>query len=188
MKRRTLNPVWGERFFASASKTLLGSERVLVALYDHDVLGSHDHLGSVEIPIEAVEEECPRRNPSASIRAHWVRLGPPPPPPRRDRGRAKLAARFDPDVPGRLHVWVVGAVGLEAADSNGSSDPYVRVTLLRHLAAGETAKRDDRRRTATRAWARSRSSTSRTSSCAPSPARGTGSTCTSATSRTATRC
>ena len=150
VKRRTLNPVWGERFFASASKTLLGSERVLVALYDHDVLGSHDHLGSVEIPIEAVEEECPRRNPSASIRAHWVRLGPPPPPPRRDRGRAKLAARFDPDVPGRLHVWVVGAVGLEAADSNGSSDPYVRVTLLRHLAAGETAKRDDRRRTATR--------------------------------------
>jgi hypothetical protein len=149
VKRRTTNPVWGERFFASASAAL-GSERVLVALYDHDVLGSHDHLGSVEIPIEAVEEECPRRNPSASIRAHWVRLGPPPQPRRRDRGRVKLAARHDPDVPGRLHVWVVGAMGLEAADSNGSSDPYVRVTLLRHLAAGEVAKRDDRRRTATR--------------------------------------
>ena len=59
-----------------------------------------------------------------------------------------MACYLDADVPGRLHVNVVSASKIEAADFGGSSDPYVRVNLMR-LGDDEVQKDDDTRRTKT---------------------------------------
>ena len=138
---RSLRPVWGARFELVAAKALADSALTL-SVFDHDAFGSHDFLGGVRIPIGSVEEG------EANVRAHWVRLRAKPPPPPKDRGTLRIGCYMDADVPGRLRVHVVGARGIEAADVGGSSDPYVRVSLLR-LGEGQVPKADDARRTKT---------------------------------------
>lgn len=120
---RTVRPVWGERFAFVASKEL-ETDEVACNLFDEDRFGSHDFLGGVTIPVHAVEE-------GVDAPAHWVRLQPRKPAQESFRGTLHVACYRDADVPGRLHVSVVGASKIEAADSGGSSDPYVRVSLLR---------------------------------------------------------
>jgi Ca2+-dependent lipid-binding protein len=120
---RTLRPVWGERFAFVASKELEMDE-VECNLFDEDRFGAHDFLGGVSIPVSMVEE-------GTHAPAHWVRLNPQKPAKQPFRGTLSLACYLDADVPGRLHVSVVSAAKIEAADFGGSSDPYVRVNLLR---------------------------------------------------------
>ena len=138
---RSLRPVWGARFELVAAKALADSALTL-SVFDHDAFGSHDFLGGVRVPIGSVEEG------EADVRAHWVRLRAKPPPPPKDRGTLRIGCYMDADVPGRLRVHVVGARGIEASDVGGTSDPYVRVSLLR-LGEGQVPKADDARRTKT---------------------------------------
>ena len=51
MRPRTLNPVWDEAFpFANIDM----DATVVVTVFDHDLIGSHDFLGKVEIPIHSL--------------------------------------------------------------------------------------------------------------------------------------
>ena len=134
VKHRTLRPVWAERFGDLVAAKELEDDELDVSLYDHDAVGSHDFLGRIGIPVSSIEEGSngAGSNPrSAGVRAHWVRLAPAKPPPEPFLGSLVLGAYHDADVPGRLHVHVVGARDVPAADVGGGADPYVRVSLLR---------------------------------------------------------
>jgi hypothetical protein len=52
---RTCDPAWGERFEFIAAKALEDDE-VIVTLYDEDLVGAHDFLGQITIPVRAVDE------------------------------------------------------------------------------------------------------------------------------------
>ncbi|EEH52441.1 uncharacterized protein MICPUCDRAFT_63907 [Micromonas pusilla CCMP1545] len=126
---RTCDPAWGERFEFIAAKALEDDE-VIVTLYDEDLVGAHDFLGQITIPVRAVDEA--RRGGSerpwvgddddgepdancSRVRAHWVKLQSKRPPPERDRGVVTLGCYLDADVEERLHVTVASARGIEAA-------------------------------------------------------------------------
>ena len=163
VKRRTLRPVWAERFADVVAAKELEDDEVDVSLYDHDAVGSHDFLGRIGIPVTSIEE-------GNGARAHWVRLAHAKPPPEPFLGSLVLAAYHDADVSGRLHVYVVGARDVPAADVGGGADPYVRVSLLRAEGdaddgggggggrgkknAKKNKKKDDSRRTRVRAKTR----------------------------------
>ena len=120
--QRTLNPVCRRATRAA----LLGSERVLVALYDHAPAHAPPHPRDPD-PRRS-SGECPAPNPSrpsARTGFAWVlllRL--------RDGGRRAVARaaeqRFAPGRPRAPPRWVVGAVGLEAADMAARRERPVR--------------------------------------------------------------
>ena len=65
----------GKVFF---NHSALETDEVDVSLYDHDMVGSHDFLGRIGIPVSSIEE-----GGGARTHAHWVKLRsarPPPPP------------------------------------------------------------------------------------------------------------
>ena len=76
------------------------------------------HIGEARVPVSAVGfagERPPLR---------WTALQPPEPAKPKDCGELCLRCFFDADAGGRLHVHVLRAEGLPAADANGKSDPY----------------------------------------------------------------
>ena len=88
----------------------------MLALEVRDKGGTH--IGEVRVPVSAVGfagERPPLR---------WTALQPPEPAKPRDCGELCLRCFFDADAGGRLHVHVLRAEGLLAADANGKSDPY----------------------------------------------------------------
>ena len=137
---KTLRPVWGERFEFVGAKEL-DKDAVDITLFDEDLFGAHDFLGAITIPVHLVEE-------GTKVAAHWVKLMPKKPAVEKAHGRLTLSCYLDADVPGRLRVGVVRAAAIEAADFGGTSDPYVRVNLLR-LGEDEVPRKDDVRRTQT---------------------------------------
>ena len=173
VKHRTLRPVWAERFADVVAAKELEDDEVDVALYDHDAVGAHDFLGRIGIPVTSIEEGHGALGQTGSnVRAHWVKLEHAKPPPEPFLGTLVSAAYHDADVPGRLHVHVVGARDVPAADVGGGADPYVRVSLLRgerddddddgggggggrgKKIAKKNKKKDDSRRTRVRAKTR----------------------------------
>ena len=134
VKHRTLRPVWAERFGDLVAAKELEDDELDVSLYDHDAVGSHDFLGRIGIPVSSIEEGSNGAGFESAVgrrEGALGRLAHAKPPPEPFLGSLVLGAYHDADVPGRLHVHVVGARDVPAADVGGGADPYVRVSLLR---------------------------------------------------------
>ena len=60
-----------------------------MSLYDHDMVGSHDFLGRIGIPVASIEE-----GGGARRHAHWVKLRSARPPPAPYLGTCYLSGAF----------------------------------------------------------------------------------------------
>jgi hypothetical protein len=67
----------------------LETDEVDVSLYDHDMVGSHDFLGRIGIPVCSIEE-----GGGARTHAHWVKLRSARPPPAPYLGTCYLSGAF----------------------------------------------------------------------------------------------
>ena len=67
----------------------LETDEVDVSLYDHDMVGSHDFLGRIGIPVASIEE-----GGGARRHAHWVKLRSARPPPAPYLGTCYLSGAF----------------------------------------------------------------------------------------------
>mmetsp|Transcript_47123 Transcript_47123/g.151052 ORF Transcript_47123/g.151052 Transcript_47123/m.151052 type:complete len:764 (-) Transcript_47123:15-2306(-) len=122
---RTLDPVWNEKFVFQACQ--YSGESLHIEVFDHDVGNDDDYLGGLEIPLDRVEE-------GNMARSRWAPLQPEAPPGPDVQGELHVRCFFDSDEPKVLHVFVIAAYDLEAADVAGwsgeaTSDPYVTVRV-----------------------------------------------------------
>ena len=109
--KQTLEPKWNETFEFEISDP---AASLLIELYDHDLIGSHDFLGSVHIPVALLVVEV--------LRDEWHELQP--------------RAFRDDVVSGRLHLQI-----LAANKQNGKEDtsglecyPWIDLSRFRQIA------------------------------------------------------
>ena len=129
--KRTFTPTWNESFNFVIQSSLMAELRI--ECYDYDMIGEHDFVGAVSLPVREV----------AARRSEWFKLVHPDNPsfnaevfltlePRfddleRDTAQQIKSPRDDADMSAVLTIGIIAARGLEAMDSNGTSDPYVVV-------------------------------------------------------------
>jgi Ca2+-dependent lipid-binding protein len=117
--RKTLKPQWGSRLeFVAISFDKLLEKKIRLDVFDHDTLSKDDPLGGVTVDIAPLLDTNPMTVESklstqgtVGLTATWVELPP------------KLLCK------GVLTVHLAGAEGLAAADKNGLSDPYVKLSV-----------------------------------------------------------
>ena len=120
VKKKTLDPEWTETFKIRLDAAQR-KDTLTLECFDYDLVGSHDSLGKVEIPLNslALGEQY----------LQWHTL-------RQKEGvnsKGKLELRYrlividHVQAPAILHVRVVRAKDLLAADRGGTSDPYVQL-------------------------------------------------------------
>jgi len=126
VKNKTLYPEWNQTF-----KIRLGREhrREMLAFecFDYDVLGGDDSLGNFEIPLESLIMGQENKQWFALQHANGGTKG-------ELQVRTQMIVRNESKTPATLHVAVLCARQLLAADRGGTSDPYVRLHI------GESAK------------------------------------------------
>ena len=106
--KRTLHPRFkADLRFQVADLAALAEESVNVEAFDYDMIGAHDLLGRASVQLHTHLAAL-----LVGQRVEWT--------PYLEEPRKR---------PGTLKVRVVRAKGLMAADSNGLSDPYVKVTV-----------------------------------------------------------
>lgn len=118
---KNLNPEWNETFVLTAS-----SRDVLsICVWDKDLIGSDDLIGSFVIPLSSIT--CDGEATNAPPTSQWYTI--------RDKsqtltGEISLSMRFTP-LPSQdrmmkadLAIQAVRARGLTAMDRSGTSDPY----------------------------------------------------------------
>jgi len=126
-KKASPCPVFRTKFEFYASRAL---ETDAIRLRAHGKRGGAKgdvELGVVDIPLSRV---LATSDDDYDDRPFWVALD------HRERvkedlGVVKFHAYFDHETKGKLRVVVASARGVKAADANGLSDPYVKVTLRR---------------------------------------------------------
>ena len=133
--KRTFTPTWNESFAFTIKNSLLAELRI--ECFDYDMIGEHDFVGALTLQIREL----------AVRRAEWFKLVHPENPsfnaevfltiePRFDdvdpglpevQPKESMSDGNDPDMSAVLTIGIIAARGLEAMDSNGTSDPYVVV-------------------------------------------------------------
>ena len=128
---KTLNPQWGVRLeFMPVMFDKLVAEGVQLEVFDHDKFNRDDPLGSVTVDLSALEgvasvnfdAKLPTQG-TITFSATWTEMAP------------RLRHQ------GVLSVKVQRADGLKAADSNGLSDPYVKLLLGKEKHKTKTIKK-----------------------------------------------
>ena len=131
--------VWDQSFIMHGNR--FSQAELVLRMYGRGVTGrgdgkneydrreGADFLGQLRVPLAAADE-------GEAAKAHWCRLEPLPPVVPTARGKLEFRAWFDMrrGHSGDLHVHVLRARGVEAADWSGTSDAYVVVTVVQ---AGE---------------------------------------------------
>ena len=125
-KMKTLDPVFGQtfKFRLDAAQR---QQNLTIECFDYDMLGSDDSLGKILLPIDTmrVNEET----------QEWLKLQ------QDDRSQGEIEVRYTIEEktaseveneeqmlkPGILYITVVRARDLLAADSNGMSDPFIKL-------------------------------------------------------------
>ena len=144
---KNLNPKWDEMMEMTVSDAELAAAELCVQVWDKDLLASDDLIGQFFLPLASLQTvyETSAANiedsgagfgwhtlhdelgePTGEIQIK-IELMPPIPPPT----MLELAKRSLPQLNLALVVYVVEACGLFAADSGGTSDPYLSLDLQR---------------------------------------------------------
>ena len=133
------NPTFGDEVTVKADPST--ATYLHFEIFHHNRSGPHALVGKVDVAVDQIQfgRMCPAR---------WIYLQHSVPAPAEVPGEVCMACYFDAEVPGRLHVQLVRAENLPAADANGLSDPYCVLQLVR--GGGEDAtsvhKLEDRKK------------------------------------------
>uniref|UniRef100_UPI00398F4443 synaptotagmin VIII n=1 Tax=Pristiophorus japonicus TaxID=55135 RepID=UPI00398F4443 len=120
--RRTLNPIFKERFtFKGSSQADLAEKTVVMQVYDFNRFSKHDIIGEVRIALNTVNlnhvvEEW--RELTCAIKDEQVQLG-----------DICFSLRYVP-TSNKLTVVILEAKNLRIMDKDGLSDPYVKIRLM----------------------------------------------------------
>ncbi|KAH7731919.1 CRE-SNT-2 protein [Aphelenchoides avenae] len=122
IQRKTLNPVFNEKFMFNIPFNELQSKTLQIVAYDFDRLSKDDRMGQISIPLDTVDFgvlfdewmdfEAP--DDAADIESRL--------------GDICFSTRYRP-ASGTLTVTVMEARNLKKMDVGGSSDPYVKLYL-----------------------------------------------------------
>ncbi|GAB1599800.1 synaptotagmin-9-like isoform X1, partial [Argonauta hians] len=120
--RKTLFPEFNETFMFNVSCQELNSRSIQFSLYDFDRFSRHDLIGDVIVKQNLMDENISKEKffsfdifSSSQEKA--------------DLGELMLSLCYLPTA-GRLTVTIIKARNLKAMDITGSSDPYVKVSLM----------------------------------------------------------
>ncbi|KAL4233897.1 Synaptotagmin-9 [Mactra antiquata] len=121
--RKTLNPKFHEKYLFSVPFAELGDRFLQFNIYDFDRFSRHDLIGTVSVP-DIVPEGCRLTTETFFVRdiltSNQEKF---------DLGELMITLCYLPTA-GRLTITIVKARNLKAMDITGSSDPFVKVTLV----------------------------------------------------------
>uniref|UniRef100_A0A8C5R4X3 Synaptotagmin 8 n=1 Tax=Leptobrachium leishanense TaxID=445787 RepID=A0A8C5R4X3_9ANUR len=118
--RKTLSPVFNEAFIFKVLKTEIPDTAVVIHVYDFNRFSKHDMIGEVRLPLGEMDLH--------HIIEDWKELTPGGKTEQERLGEICFSLRY---VPGssKLTVVILEAKKLKKMDSDGFSDPYVKVGL-----------------------------------------------------------
>ncbi|XP_067849599.1 synaptotagmin VIII [Heptranchias perlo] len=119
--RRTLHPMFKERFTFKASQAEIVDKTVVMQVYDFNRFTKHDIIGEVRIPLNTVNlnhvvEEW--HDLTCAIKDEQVKLG-----------DICFSLRYVP-TSNKLTIVILEAKNLRIMDKDGLSDPYVKIRLM----------------------------------------------------------
>ncbi|GFR13858.1 synaptotagmin-10 [Trichonephila clavata] len=120
--RRNLNPMFNETFVFGVPYEQLRSRTIQFSVYDFDRFSRHDLIG--QVLVRGLPELC---DISHDVEYTMDILGVPQE--KVDLGEVMLSLCYLPTA-GRLTVTIIKARNLKVMDITGSSDPYVKVSLM----------------------------------------------------------
>ncbi|XP_008309831.1 synaptotagmin-1-like [Cynoglossus semilaevis] len=118
--RRTLNPVFNERFTFSISKSSLLKSTAVMKVFDFNRFGKHDIIGEIRVQLSNVDWN--------HVIEEWQDLVEPAKFEDEELGDICFSLRYVPTA-GKLTVIILEARNLKSMDVGGYSDPYVKVQL-----------------------------------------------------------
>ncbi|KAM4720862.1 synaptotagmin-8 isoform 1-T2 [Rhinophrynus dorsalis] len=118
--RKTLNPVFNEAFTFKVTQSEIPETAAVVQIYDFNRFSKHDVIGELRIPLGEVNlqhviEDWRDLNPGGKLEQDPL-------------GDICFSLRYVPSS-GKLTVVILEAKKLKRMDSDGLSDPYVKVQL-----------------------------------------------------------
>uniref|UniRef100_A0A8D2PFZ9 Synaptotagmin 8 n=1 Tax=Zosterops lateralis melanops TaxID=1220523 RepID=A0A8D2PFZ9_ZOSLA len=108
--RKTLNPIFNESFTFQVQTKANDVFLVTSRIYDFNRFSKHDIIGEVRLPLASVDLQ--------HVIEQWKHLG-----------EICFSLRYVPST-GKLTVLILEARQLKRMDSNGLSDPFVKVHLI----------------------------------------------------------
>jgi synaptotagmin-1 len=121
--RKTLNPVFNEKFVFKLPFGEVASQNLVLNVYDFDRFSKHDQIGQIKIPLKSLD--------LTRTIEEWKDLDPPEGDNEKENrlGDICLSLRYVP-TSGKLNVVILEAKNLKKMDVGGLSDPYVKLSLM----------------------------------------------------------
>uniref|UniRef100_A0A8D2P9Z1 Synaptotagmin 8 n=1 Tax=Zosterops lateralis melanops TaxID=1220523 RepID=A0A8D2P9Z1_ZOSLA len=111
--RKTLNPIFNESFTFQIPQAEVSESTLVMQIYDFNRFSKHDIIGEVRLPLASVDLQ--------HVIEQWTL--------REHLGEICFSLRYVPST-GKLTVLILEARQLKRMDSNGLSDPFVKVHLI----------------------------------------------------------
>ncbi|CAH1798239.1 unnamed protein product [Owenia fusiformis] len=120
--RKTLNPVFNEKFVFKVPYASIGAKTLVLAVYDFDRFSKHDRIGQIHVPLSSVD--------LGRVIEEWRDIGRPEAEEKENKlGDICFSLRYVPTA-GKLTIVILEAKNLKKMDVGGLSDPYVKLSLM----------------------------------------------------------
>ncbi|MEE6512224.1 hypothetical protein FKM82_019141 [Ascaphus truei] len=118
--RKTLNPVFNETFTFKLAQSEVPETAVVLQVFDFNRFSKHDVIGELRLPLGDMELQ--------HVIEEWKELSPAGKMEQEHLGDICFSLRYVPSS-GKLTIVILEAKKLKKMDSDGFSDPYVKVHL-----------------------------------------------------------
>ncbi|NWS80637.1 SYT1 protein, partial [Toxostoma redivivum] len=119
--RKTLNPIFNESFTFQVPQAEVSESTLVMQIYDFNRFAKHDIIGEVRLPLASVNLQ--------HVIEQWSDLAVASKMEEEHLGEICFSLRYVPSS-GKLTVLILEAKQLKRMDSNGLSDPFVKVHLI----------------------------------------------------------
>ncbi|CAN0169352.1 unnamed protein product [Lampetra fluviatilis] len=121
VKRNDLNPTFNEKFIFRVLPTETANRTLLFVVYDFNRFSKHDIIGEVRLPLASIDLQHPTEE--------WKLISKSDNDEMESLGDICFSLRYVPTT-GKLTVVILEAKNVKAMDSNGLSDPFVKIQLM----------------------------------------------------------
>uniref|UniRef100_A0A8C5J9Y1 Synaptotagmin 8 n=1 Tax=Junco hyemalis TaxID=40217 RepID=A0A8C5J9Y1_JUNHY len=119
--RKTLNPIFNESFTFQVLQAEVSESTLVMQIYDFNRFSKHDIIGEVRLPLASVNLQ--------HVIEQWSDLAVASKVEEEHLGEICFSLRYVPST-GKLTVLILEARQLKRMDSDGLSDPFVKVHLI----------------------------------------------------------